>query len=63
MLAHATTRIGNEHVPVVEHHAKARIGQNLFDSALHFDEFFFGHWAPLLKWRIETLTATGRKPP
>jgi len=54
MLAHAATRIGDECVAVVEHYAEARIGQNLFDSTLHFDEIFFRHLAPMVEvegWR------------
>ena len=43
VLAHFSGSIGDQLVTIFEQNAKTGIGQDFFDHALHFDEFFFCH--------------------
>jgi hypothetical protein len=43
VLAHLAAGVGDELMPVVQGHAKARIRQHFGDQPTHFNQFFFGH--------------------
>src|SRR5262245_32165731 len=43
VLAHSAGDMGYDLVAVVQFDAKLRVGQRLFDAALHFNGFFFRH--------------------
>ncbi len=40
---HPSRGVGDHHVPVVELHAAARVGQHLVDDALELQHLFLGH--------------------
>src|SRR6218665_79469 len=44
VLAHLAPGVGDHLVPVARGYAKARVGQAFGPRALHFDQFFFGHF-------------------
>src|SRR5712691_3097178 len=43
VLLHLARRVGDDGLPGVELHAKARVGQNLGDQTFELDQFFLGH--------------------
>jgi hypothetical protein len=43
VLAHLARAVGDQGVAVFEGDAKARVGEDLIDSAVDFNQFFFGH--------------------
>jgi hypothetical protein len=48
VLTRFVRRVSDQFVSIVEVDAKARVGQDFLDDAVHFDEFFFGHGVPLV---------------
>ena len=43
VLLHLASGVGNQHMPVVQRDAEARVGQHFVDHALHLNQLFFGH--------------------
>src|SRR6218665_1271042 len=44
VLAHLAAGVGDQLVTVVQGYAKARVGEDFRHRALHFGQFFFGHF-------------------
>jgi len=60
VLAHFSGGVGHHLMAVFQNHSESGIGQDLFDLALHLDQFFLGQWG---SFQAEVGTGAPRRDP